>query len=81
VLIGETPDAMVLPRGQYLTSGNRRYLYRVEGETATRIPFEYGTITDSYVQIVSGVAPGDVIITSTYQNFIDYPTIELGETE
>lgn len=81
VLIGEIPDAMVLPRGQYLTSGNRRYLYRVEGETATRIPFEYGTITDSYVQIVSGVAPGDVIITSSYQNFIDYPTIELGDTE
>ena len=80
VLIGEVAHAMVLPRGPYLTSGNRAYLYRVDGRTATRIAVEYGEITDSYAQIVSGVEPGDVIITSSYQNFIDYTTIELGDS-
>jgi HlyD family secretion protein len=79
VLIGEIPDAMVLPRGPYLTSGMRRYLYRVDGEIATRIEVEFGTITDDYVQIVSGVEPGNRIITSSYQYFIDYSTIQIGD--
>jgi HlyD family secretion protein len=79
ILIGEIADAVVLPRGPYLTSGNRRYLYRIDGETATRIDVEYGEITDEYVQVVSGVQPGDRIITSSYQNYIDHQTIELGE--
>ena len=79
ILIGEIADAVVLPRGQYLSSGNRRYLYRIDGGIATRIGVEYGEITDEYVQVVSGVQAGDRIITSSYQNYIDYQTIELGE--
>jgi HlyD family secretion protein len=78
VLIGEVPDAMVLPRGPFLTSGNRAYLYRVDGSGATRIDVTYGTVTDSEVQILSGVEPGDTIITSSYSNFIEYQTITLG---
>jgi len=81
VLIGEVPDAVILPRGPYLTSGNREYLYRVEGNTAQRIRVTYGTITDDAVQIVSGVEPGDRIITSSYTNFIDSETVELGGNE
>lgn len=81
VLIGELADAIVLPRGPYLTSGNRRYLYRIDGETAIRIDVTYGTVTDSSVQILSGVEPGDQIITSSYTNFIDYMTVELGGNE
>ena len=79
ILIGEIADAVVLPRGPYLTSGNRRYLYRVDGETATRVDVEYGEITDEYVQVISGVQPGDRIITSSYQNYIDHQSIEVGE--
>ena len=79
ILIGEIADAVVLPRGSYLTSGNRRYLYHIDGETASRIEVEYGEITDDYVQIISGVQPGDQIITSSYQNYVDHQTVELGE--
>jgi HlyD family secretion protein len=78
VLIGEVADAVVLPRGPYLTSGNRKYLYRVDGSTATRVEVTYGAITDSAVQIIAGVEPGDQIITSSYSNFIDFSTVQLG---
>jgi HlyD family secretion protein len=81
VLIGEVADAVVLPRGPYLTSGNRKYLYRVDGTTATRLEVTYGTITDSSVQIIAGVEPGDQIITSSYTNFIDFSTVQLGGNE
>jgi HlyD family secretion protein len=78
VLVGEVQGALVLPRGPYLTTGNRRYLYRVDGDSATRVEVEYGTITSSWVQIVSGVEAGDRVITSSYSGYIDQQTVILG---
>ena len=78
VLIGEIQGALVLPRGPYLTTGNRRYLYRIDGDSATRLEVEYGTITSSWVQIVSGVEEGDRVITSSYSGYIDEQTVILG---
>lgn len=81
VLVAEVADAVVLPRGPYLTSGNRTYLYRINdgGDEAERIPVTYGAVTDESVEILSGVEPGDRIITSSYSSYIDYKTIQLGE--
>ena len=78
VLIGETQGALVLPRGPYLTSGNRRSIYRVDGATATRVDVEYGTITASWVEIRSGLSYQDVVITSSYAAFVDRQTVILG---
>lgn len=81
VLLGEIRDALVLPRGPFLTSGNRRYVYRVAGDTATRTDVEYGTVTDDFVQILAGLSAGDRVITSSYQSFIDVTTVTLGGTQ
>lgn len=81
ILIGQIDDALVLPRGQYLTSGNRRYLFRVDGETAERVDVTYGTMTDDRVRIISGVEAGDRIITSSYQSYVDRTTVRLGGEE
>ncbi|MFW5744286.1 MAG: efflux RND transporter periplasmic adaptor subunit [Spirochaetota bacterium] len=81
VLLGEIAGALVLPRGPFLTSGNRRYVYRVEGDAAFRTEVEYGAITDDRVQIVAGLSEGDHVITSSYQSFIDVTTVTLGGTE
>ena len=78
ILLGQIDDAIVLPRGPYLTSGNRRYLYVVDDSLARRVEVEYGTVTDSEVQVVRGVAPGETVITSSYQTFVDYTTVSLG---
>ena len=48
---------------------------------ATRIEVTYGTVTNSSVQILTGVQPGDQIITSSYTNFIDHKTVQLGGNE
>lgn len=81
VLIGEVDDAVVLPRGPYLTSGNRRYLFVIEGDTARRVEVTYGEITESRVQIVNGVQPGELVIISSYQSFVDRQQIEIGDSE
>ena len=78
VIVGEVPDALVLPRGPYLSTGNNTYLYKIDGSTAIRFRASFGTITEQYVEIVSGASRGDEIITSSYQNYIEFEIIDLG---
>ncbi len=75
--LGKKPEAYLLPRGPYLTTGNQKYLYKVSGDTATKIEVTFGTIQGNDVEVIKGVREGDVIVTSGYENFIDYQTIGL----
>jgi len=81
LVLQEIPDAFVLPRGPFLTSGNRQYVYKVEGNTAQRVNIAVGNTTETLVEILSGVSVGDVIITSSYYQFIDYETVTLGGSD
>ncbi|MBT3274594.1 MAG: HlyD family efflux transporter periplasmic adaptor subunit [Spirochaetales bacterium] len=79
LIVGVVPDAMVLPRGPFLSTGNRVYLYKIDGVTAIRTRVTFGAITEQYVEIISGINLGDHVITSSYQNFIDFEIVTLGE--
>ena len=79
LVVGVVPDALVLPRGAYLTTGNRRYVFKRDGAAAVRTQVTYGAVTEQYVEIVTGVGAGDEIITSSYQSFVDFTRIELEE--
>ncbi|WP_187759774.1 efflux RND transporter periplasmic adaptor subunit [Thiospirochaeta perfilievii] len=75
--LGTKENALLLPRGSYLTSGNQAYLYVVEGDVAVKTKVTYGTISGDKVEILSGVEAGDQVIISSYQNFIDQEEIKL----
>ena len=75
--LGTKPNALLLPRGPYLTTGSQRYLYRVDGDTASRIDVTFGVVQGNEVEVLQGVAAGDEVITSGYQNFIEYDEIRL----
>ena len=77
LIVGVVPDALVLPRGPYLSTGNHLYLYKIEGSSAVRTQATFGAVTEQYVEIISGVSAGDEVITSGYQNYIDFEEIEL----
>jgi HlyD family secretion protein len=77
VNLGTRENILTLPRGPYLTTGNNIYLYRVKGQRAERIPVNYGAVQGGKVEIISGVRAGDEIITSGYQNFIQFEEIDL----
>ena len=68
---------MTIPRGPYLTTGSQRYLYKVEGSIARRVAVTFGLMEGNTVEILSGVEPGDEVITSGYQNFVEYEEITL----
>ena len=75
--IGVKDAALVLPRGPFLTTGSQRYLYRIEGDRAVRVAATFGLTEGNQVEVVSGVAEGDRMIVSGYQNFIEHETVSL----
>lgn len=75
--LGTKEDALLLPRGSYLTSGNQMYLYVVNDDIAVKTKVTYGTINGDEVEILSGVKEGDKVIISSYQSFIDQDEIQL----
>jgi HlyD family secretion protein len=75
--LGKKAQILLLPRGPYLTTGNQKYLYKVTGDTATKIEVTFGVIQGNDVEVVKGVAEGDVIVTSGYENYINFQNISL----
>lgn len=77
--LGTKNNALTLPRGAYLTTGNQQYIYVVKDNTAIKTKITYGAMDGNQVEILSGVKEGDKVIVSSYQNFIDQDQIELKE--
>jgi HlyD family secretion protein len=75
--LGAKEDVLLLPRGPYLTTGGQRYLYVIEGDTARRVEVTFGDVEGQQVEILNGVAAGDEVIVSGYQNFAEYETVKL----
>ena len=79
--LGTKDNAMLLPRGPYLTTGSQRYLYIVRGDTAEKVSVTFGQIEGNVVEVLSGAMPGDEVIVSGYQNYIEYEQIKLENEE
>lgn len=73
--------AISLPRDHYLASGESRYVYIVdlENKTARKAPARFGLVEGQYVEVLSGAEKGDLVIISSYDEFIDKDQIALSE--
>jgi HlyD family secretion protein len=79
VTLGTKQGALILPRGAYLTTGGQKYVYKVEGDKAVKTKVEFGDIQGTSVEVLSGLAAGDRIITSGYSDYIDNDAVTLGK--
>ncbi len=79
ISLGTKHDALWLPRAPFLTSGSQLTVFRVQGDTAVRMEAYFGIVTDQKVEVLSGLAEGDVVVTSSYQDFLQYPEITLAK--
>lgn len=75
--LGTKENALILPRGSYLTTGNQKYVYRIDGSEAYKTEVVFGEMQGSQVEVLSGLKAGDQIIISSYQNFINQDVIEI----
>lgn len=75
--VGRKDDALFLPRGAYLSTGGERFVYLVNGDTATRTETIFGLVDGNNVEVREGLSLGDKVIISSYEAFKDKASIEL----
>jgi HlyD family secretion protein len=69
ILLERKPEALIVDRGQFLESGGGRLAYVLEDGIAHRRAIEIGARSLAAVEVVAGLEPGDIVITSSIETF------------
>lgn len=64
VMLRENPEALVIPEEGLIPLGQDVFVYRIDGGKATRTKVSVGIRRDGKVEVVSGLAEGDVVVTA-----------------
>lgn len=72
-------DALVLPRGAYLSDSAGQYVYVLDSQSAVarKQAVTLGKQSANQIEIVSGLHAGDQVIISSYRDFAQADTIQL----
>ncbi|MBI4714677.1 MAG: efflux RND transporter periplasmic adaptor subunit [Nitrospirae bacterium] len=63
IVVGTADRVLAVPRGAILRQGVETFVYIQKGDLFTKRNVESGMKDDRYVQIVSGVSPGETVVT------------------
>ena len=79
ITVGTRLNVASLPRGAYLTTGGELLVYvlSADGQRAERRQVRFGASDASNIEILSGLQPGERVVTSSYEAFKDQPMIEI----
>jgi HlyD family secretion protein len=76
--LGETAESVVIANGPYYdeTGGLWVLVASPDGASATRRDVTLGRRNPEFVEVLSGLSPGERVITSSYQSFQDVERID-----
>jgi HlyD family secretion protein len=79
--LGRDAAALVVPAGAFLeqTGGNWLFVLTPDGSSALRRTVRPGRRSAEQLEILSGLTPGDRVITSTYRGWEDFDRINLSQ--
>jgi multidrug resistance efflux pump len=75
--IGGLATGLVLPSGPYVGSGRLSTVYRVTGATAVKTAVRLSADYDGVIAVLQGLSEGDVVIVSSYDDFIEYDSVRI----
>jgi membrane fusion protein (multidrug efflux system) len=78
IKLDQVNDAIVVPASAVIAGLNEKTVFLIEDGRAVRRGVQTGTRTESAVQIVSGLKPGDVLITSGLQQLRNGQAVRAG---
>lgn len=69
--LGESKQAVLIPRGGFYQSTGGQWVYVVDesGEFATKRSISIGRQNPKYYEVLEGLTPGEEVIVSSYDNF------------
>ncbi len=72
VVLSERPNALTVPSEAVFAAGNQSFVFKVKPDsTVARVGIELGTRMSDAVEVVSGLDPGDMIVTAGHQKLYD----------
>jgi HlyD family secretion protein len=71
--LSERTKALLLPRGGFYQKTGGQWVFALDpsGSRAVRKPISLGRQNPDYFEVLKGLAPGDRVVTSSYDNFGD----------
>lgn len=79
--LSSRPSVLTLPRGPFLTTGGGVWVYRIVGDRAVKTAVEMGAESVTDVEVSRGLAEGDTVIVSSYDDLIGYEEVAIDATE
>ena len=74
-------DAMVVPEQALVPQGNEQYVFKVLDGKVARVKIETGQRRDSKVEVLSGLAAGDLVVTAGQLKIRDGATVRVAGAE
>ena len=77
--LGDETQAVLLPKGGFYqqTGGNWIFKLSEDGKTAFKTDIQLGRQNPDYYEVIQGLKPGDKVITSSYDNYLDKQELNL----
>lgn len=77
--LSEKSKTIVLPKGSFseVTSGN--WIFVTEGDKAVRRQIKLGRENPIYFEVISGLKPGERVVTSSYKDYADIQILEINQ--
>ncbi len=79
IVLEDKPDVIKLRKAAYLDSSAGRYVYVISGDTATKRSVSFGRQSVNEVEVISGLEPGEEIISSDISKFKQAEQIYLAD--
>jgi HlyD family secretion protein len=79
--LSQEKQALLIPKGGFFKQTGGNWIFRVseDGSTAYKVDIRLGSQNTEYYEVLSGLEPGDKVITSSYDNYGDVQELVLKE--
>ena len=79
VALSQEKHALLIPKGGFFQETGGNWIFKVseDGSTAYRADISLGSQNTEYYEVLSGLEPGDKVITSSYDNYGDVQELVL----
>lgn len=77
--LSESAKAVLLPRGAFFSSTGGRWVYVLDADQkiAYRREVDLGRQNPDFIEVISGLEPGEQVITSSYESFKEFQKLQL----
>jgi HlyD family secretion protein len=71
--LSDETQALLVPKGGFFQQTGGNWIYKVseDGSKAYRVDVQLGRQNPDYYEVLSGLQPGDKVVTSSYENYGD----------